>query len=170
VRSALLTILLVMLAGQFRAEPADTLSAEQITAVEAGVRASLNNPDSAKLLGLVVRPINGRSSRFALTSSERYVGDFALDGFLRNNDGWSFRILAVDDPLRISAQRTCTRACSGDQYSHAALVLRPCLSCSLVYCAAPARSLLTPTSARVVLLAPHLRLSPSSSALCSRIT
>ena len=58
-RLARLTILLVMLAGQVRAEPADTPSAEQITAIEAGIRASLRNPDSAKISGLVVLPING---------------------------------------------------------------------------------------------------------------
>jgi hypothetical protein len=26
---------------------------------------------------------------------------------LRNNHGWSFRILVVDDPLHMAAQRTC---------------------------------------------------------------
>ena len=111
-RLAQLIILLVMLAGQVRAEPADTLSAEQITAVEAGVRASLKNPDSAKISGLVVRPINGPIFAVcgyvnAKNTSGRYVGNFAFDGFLRNNDGWSFIILVVDDPLHISAQRTC---------------------------------------------------------------
>ena len=111
-RLARLTILLVMLAGQARAEPADTLSAEQIAAIEAGVRAKLNNPDSAKISGLVVRPIN--SPIFAVcgyvnakNASGRYVGNVAFDGFLQNNDGCSFRILGVDDPVHISAQRTC---------------------------------------------------------------
>ncbi len=101
-----------MLAGQVRAEPADTLSAEQIAAVEAGVRVSLNNPDSAKFSGLVVRPINGPIFAVcgyvnAKNSSGRYVGNFAFDGFLQNNEGWNFRILVVDDPLHISAERTC---------------------------------------------------------------
>src|SRR5262245_16981816 len=82
-RLARLTILLVMLAGQVRAEPADTPSGEQITAIEAGVRASLNNSDSAKISGLVVRPINGPV--FAVcgyvntkNSSGLYVGNFAF--------------------------------------------------------------------------------------------
>jgi hypothetical protein len=111
-RSAPLTILLVMLAGQVRAEPADSLSAEQIVAVEAGVRASLNDPGSAKFSGLVGRPINAPIFAVcgyvdAKNSSGHYVGDFAFDGFLRNNHGWSFRILVVDDPLHMAAQRTC---------------------------------------------------------------
>src|SRR5262245_11037861 len=87
-RFARLTILLVMLAGQVRAEPAGTPSGEQIAAIETGVCASLNN-------------VNAKNS------SGRYVGNFAFDGFLRNNDGWSFTILVVDDPLHMSAQRTC---------------------------------------------------------------
>ena len=118
-RLARLTILLVMLAGQVRAEPADTPWAEQITAIEAGIRASLRNPDSAKISGLVVLPINGPIFAVcgyvnAKNSSGRYAGNFAFDGFLQNNHGWSFSILVVDDPVHISA-RVVTGACSRDQ-------------------------------------------------------
>jgi len=108
----LLAIVLVVFAGQARAELAITLSAEQITAIEASVRARLKNPDLAKFSGIVAKSIGSPILAVcgyvnAKNSSGDYIGDLAFDGFLLNNEGWSFRVLVIDDPPSIPAQRTC---------------------------------------------------------------
>jgi hypothetical protein len=111
-RSVLLSIVFVVLSVQAGAEAAITLSTEQITVIEAGVQARLNNPDSAKFSGLVARPLNGPVLAVCgyvntKNSSGGYIGDFAFDGFLLNNEGASFQVLSIDDPLHIPAQQTC---------------------------------------------------------------
>jgi len=82
VRSVLLTIKLVVFAGQARGEPAITLSAEQITAIEASVRARLKDPDLAKFSGIVAKSIGGPILAVcgyanARNSSGGYIGDLA---------------------------------------------------------------------------------------------
>jgi hypothetical protein len=98
-RSVLLSILLVVFTGQAGAEPAVMLS-EQITLIAAGVRARLNNPDSAKFSGLVARPLNGPVLAVCgcvntKESSGVYIGDLAVDRFLLNNEGASFQVLSI---------------------------------------------------------------------------
>ena len=51
-RSVLLSIVFVVLSVQAGAEAAITLSTEQITVIEAGVQARLNNPELGQILGL----------------------------------------------------------------------------------------------------------------------
>jgi hypothetical protein len=94
------------------AEPAITLSAEQITAIEASVRTRLKNHDLAKLSGIVTKSISGPTLAVcgyvnAKASSGGYIGDLAFDGFLLNNKGWRFRVLVIDDASHIPARRTC---------------------------------------------------------------
>jgi hypothetical protein len=104
-------IVLVVLAGQPRAEQAVTLSAEQIAAIEADVRARLKDPDLAKFSGIAAKSIGpillvcGYVN--AKNSSGGYIGDLAFDGFLLKNEGWSFTALKIDDPSDIPAQQAC---------------------------------------------------------------
>jgi hypothetical protein len=95
-RSVLLSILLVVFTGQAGAEPA----------------VMPNNPDSAKFSGLVARPLNGPVLAVCgcvntKESSGVYIGDLAVDRFLLNNEGASFQVLSIHDPLHIPTQRTC---------------------------------------------------------------
>jgi hypothetical protein len=114
--SVLLTIVivLVVLAGQTRAEPAVTLSAEQTAAIEADVRARLEHPDSAKFSGIAAKSVGPVGPILlvcgyvnAKNSSGGYIGDLAFDGFLFNKEGWSFTAFKIDDPSHISAQQAC---------------------------------------------------------------
>jgi hypothetical protein len=66
----------------------------------------------AKLSGIVTKSISGPTLAVCgcvntKESSGVYIGDLAFDRFLLNNEGASFQVLSIHDPLHIPTQRTC---------------------------------------------------------------